>query len=465
MNAGVTITFARRYLAWLGGQGRSPRRARLRDWAEHEVRVEGLCRQVVEGPPPFRLVKRGPGHQARPLAESQGTALDVGGLDAVLEVDGETRTATVEPQVTIRELVQTTGRHGLAPAVVPEFPDITVGGAIAGLAAESGSHRHGLFHESLEWLDVVLGSGERLRVSDAEHRELWAALPGAYGTLGLVVAARLRLVERRPWVRLEHRRFGLGEIVERAEPWPHDFVDALCDRGEEVVLTTGDLVDDLHPGEPVWRPRSCSEYYCDHLVAVARNGGAETMAYEDYVFRYDRGAFWIGPSKLGRSFASRLVFGGFATASNLYLLRRDKQRLSPGPSRRLVQDCIVPAGRGLELVRFVRRATAGPLWLLPIESHSATLFGLAPGRWLNVGIYVRLDATPEQALAFNRQLETEVHRLGGVKTLHAEVFAGAAELAEVYDLAAYDALRRSVGAEGVFPHLLAKLRVEGFDGC
>lgn len=464
MGAGVGLALARRYLAWLGGRGRRSRSPSSGGWAAHEAKVEALRRRVAEGPPPFRLLKRGSGHQARALAEDRGTALDVSGLDAVLEVEVASRTSTVEPQVTMRELVQATGRHGLAPAVVPEFPDITVGGAIAGLAAESGSHRHGLFHESLEWLEVVLGSGERLRITESGHPELWAAIPGAYGTLGVVVAARLRLVERRPWVRLEHRRVGVGEIVERTEPWRHDFVDGICDRGEEVVLTTGDLVDEPYPGEPVWRPRSWSEYYCDHVVARAGRGGAETMAYEDYVFRYDRGAFWIGPSKLGRSFVSRLLFGGFATASNLYDLRRDKQRLSPGPSRRLVQDCIVPAGRELELVRFLRGATSDLLWLLPIESRIANLFGLAPGRWLNVGIYVRLDASPEEALDFNRALERDVHRLGGVKTLHAEVFSSADELAEVYDLAAYDALRRSVGAEGAFPHLFTKLGVEGFDG-
>lgn len=460
----MALAFAGRYLAWLGGRGRRPRPPRYGSRAEHDLKVEDLRRRVAEGPPPFRLGKRGEGHQARPLVGVRGTVLDVSGLDAVLEVDPATRTATVEPQVTMRELLRATALHGLAPAVVPEFPEITVGGAVSGLAAESSSHRHGLFHESLERLEVVLGSGELLLLSECEHPELWAALPGAYGTLGIVVGARLRLVGRRPWVRLEHRRMPVAELAGRSAPWPHDFVDGICDRGEEAVVTFGDLVDDPHPGEPVWRPRSWSEYHCDHVVATARRGGAETMAFEDHAFRYDRGAFWIAPSKLGRSVVSRLLFGGFATAANLYDLRRDAQRRAPGPSRRLVQDCIVPAECGVELVRFVRRLTPGPLWLLPITAGTANPFGLSPGRWLNVGIYVRLEGTPEEALASNRELEREVHRLGGVKTLHAEVFASAAELAGVYDLTAYDALRRRYRAEGAFPHLLAKLGVEGLDG-
>lgn len=460
----TAAAFARAYARWLASPRPALRPTHATTAAAHRAAVAELAGRVAAGSPPFDLVKHGGGHEARPPRPRTGTSIDLRRLDGVFDLDRERRLVTVEPQVTIRQLVRWLAPHGLAPAVIPEFPEITIGGAIQGLAAESTCHRHGLFHESAEWFEVVLGDGECLRTSPAEHPELWAALPGSYGTLAILVAARLRLVERRPWLRLVHRRTSLNAVAAQQLPWPHDVVDAVCDRDEEVVLTTGDLVAERRSGEPLWRTRAAGAYYCDHVIATRDVAGPELMAFEDYVFRYDRGAFWIGPDKLGRSLAARALFGGFATAANLYRLRRARQQHVPRLSRRLVQDCIVPADRARDLVRLLRGAASGPLWLLPIRSRSTNLLGLRPGAWLNVGVYVRLDATAGDPVDFNRALERRVAELGGVKTLHAEVFASPAELASVYDLVTYDALRDRYRASGALPHLLVKLGVAHTDG-
>ncbi len=458
------LAFAEAYGAWLLGRGRPRPAARAATRAEHDAAVEQMGRAVVEGTPPFALRKRGLGHQARHRRAALGTVLDLRPLDRLVELDPAAGTATVEPQVTIRELVRSCACHGLAPAVIPEFPDITVGGAVQGLAAESTCHRAGLFHEAVDSLEVVLGDGRRLELTREDEPELFAAVPGSYGTLAILVGIRLRLVTRRPWLRLTHRRSTVEEIASRPMPWPCDVVDAVCDRGEAAVVTTGELVDRPESGEPVWWDRPAGPYYCDRVMSTGDVPRTGLMAFEQYVFRYDRGAFWVGPDKLGRSAAARLAFGGFATAANLYRLRRARQRLDRTPSRRIVQDCIVPASAAAELVRFARRTTPGPLWLLPIRSGRRDLLGLSPGSWVNVGIYLRVGRTPAETAAFNRQLDRQVARLGGVTTLHAEVSATAGELRERYDLGAYDDLRRRYGAVGALPHLLEVLGVEEVDG-
>ena len=45
------------------------------------------------------------------------------------------------------------------PAVVPQLKTITLGGAVAGVGIESSSHRHGLVHDTMLELDVLLGDG------------------------------------------------------------------------------------------------------------------------------------------------------------------------------------------------------------------------------------------------------------------------------------------------------------------
>jgi FAD/FMN-containing dehydrogenase len=421
----------------------------------------GRLQRVLAGARgPFRVDRNGHGHQARGRLDLGGAILDLRPLDGVLEVDQASRTAVVEPGVTMRQLVERTGRCGLAPPVVPEFPEITVGGAIQGLGAESASHRSGLFHESVEWMEVLLGDGTLLRVSPREHEDLWRALPGSYGSLAVSVLVCLRLEPRGAWVEVSHRRGALGAFLATGSNERAAFVDAVAVGDDEVIVTRADHVESLPAEARCHSPRWPRPYYCDHVMATTVEQGPEYMTFEDYVFRYDRGAFWIASTKLGTSIASRLLFSGFATASNLYALRNAKRALSPTPSRRVVQDCMVPATASAELVAIVREAVSGPLWLLPITARSDDLFGLRPGRWMNVGIYVRPRRSPAEVSDFNRRLEVELARLGGRKTLHADLFSPRDHYESVYDMGEYERLREHYRAQGALPHLFAKLGVD-----
>jgi len=462
--ARLLSAFAGHYLSWLVGRRRSSATARVKTGPEHRADVARLQERLVGLRGPVRLLKRGGGHEARARETLPGAVLDLRHLDAVVSLDAAARTVLVEPQVTMRQLLNHTASVGLAPAVIPEFPEITVGGAVQGLAAESSSHRFGLFHESLEWMDVVLGNGTLLRVSPTENEDLWHGLPGSYGSLAIIVLACLGLRRRRQHVRVMHRRVDLAELVEADYSSQHDFVDAVCDRGDEVVVTIADLRDDDEPGSGGYRTRWFDEYYCDHVMGTSTARGPEMMTFEDYVFRYDRGAFWIAPTKLGRSLLSRLVFGGFATAANLYRLRRTKQAISSAPSSRLVQDCIVPLAQAPALVEHFRDATDGPLWLLPMTSRTDDLFGLEPGTWMNVGAYVRLDLPSREVDTFNRRTEEMVAQLGGFKTLHAQLFYDQDRFASIYDMKAYEGLRSTYRADGTLAHIHDKLGIAGSDG-
>jgi FAD/FMN-containing dehydrogenase len=459
VRARLAWTLCRNYCAWLAGRHRPSVTVRRKTVEEHRRDVERLRQTVAARRGPVCLVKRGVGHEARSRRARPGDPLDLRPLDGVLDIDQEAGTAVVEPQVTMRQLVRAVAACGLAPAVIPEFGEITVGGAIQGLGAESSSHRHGLFHESVRWMDVVLGDGSLLRVSPTEHDDLWRALPGSYGSLAIVVRAGLGLVAGSSHVSVQHRRLDLDELLGAEMPAAHDFVDALCDRGDQVVVTTADLAD----GGPARRSRWYDEYYCERVMATGRDSDPEPMAFADYVFRYDRGAFWVAPSKLGRSPVSRLLFGGFATAANLFRLRRARQECAAALSSRLVQDCIMPVDRAAELVRLLREVTDGPLWLLPIRCGVDNLFGLTPGAWMNVGAYVRLDLPPAEVEAVNRRLERAVTDLGGYKVLHAEVFYDRERFAGIYDMETYERLRSTYRADGALAHIHDKLGIT--DGC
>jgi FAD/FMN-containing dehydrogenase len=447
------------YLRWLTGRSALPADAPSRSLEAHQTTVAALQHQLQTSRPPFVTRKRTVGHQARSVPTPDGgSVLDLRPLHGVLALDADRGLITVEPQVTIRQLLRATLPTGWAPAVLPEFPEITVGGAIQGMAAESTSHRQGLFHESVEAMEVLLGDGTRLQVTAERHPDLWRAIPGSYGTLGLVVSATLRLVPTGRWVEIVHRRLPVEEFINGAFDHDADAVDGIAVDADDAVATTARWMPSRPRNVPHRRFRRADPYYADHVMATADRAAPEAMTLEDYAFRFDRGAFWIAPTKLGRGPLSRLFLADFATAANLYRVRRSRQRIQPQPSPRVVQDCILPHDRAADVLRWVRTLLSGPIWLLPITTGCANLFGLTPGRWINLGIYLRHPGPAEQASVFNRELEERVVAAGGRKTLHARIVDPAAYLGRTADLAAYRHLRRRYAADGVFPDLVDKLR-------
>ena len=179
--------------------------------------------------------------------EKQRLGLNVAGLDRVLSVDPEARTAEVQGMTTFESLVDATLAYGLMPLVVPQLKTITLGGAVAGLGIESSSFRNGLPHESVRELEVLTGDG-RVVVArpDNEHADLFHAFPNSYGTLGYSLRLRIDLEPVQPYVRVRHLRFDSAEeclatmaticAERRHEGEPVDFVDGT---GEPAKFSLG----------------------------------------------------------------------------------------------------------------------------------------------------------------------------------------------------------------------------------
>ena len=106
-----------------------------------------------------RLAKR-TSNLFRARDRPRAAGLDVSGLDSVILVDPEARTADVGGMCTYEHLVAATLPHGLSPLVVPQLKTITLGGAVTGLGIEAASFRNGLPHESVVELDILTGAGE-----------------------------------------------------------------------------------------------------------------------------------------------------------------------------------------------------------------------------------------------------------------------------------------------------------------
>ncbi|GIH14444.1 FAD-binding and (Fe-S)-binding domain-containing protein [Rugosimonospora africana] len=119
-----------------------------------------VCRRL--GVP---LTPRGAGTSIAGNAVGAGVVLDFSRyLGHVVAIDPEQRTATVEPGVVLAQLQREAGRHGLRFGPDPSTHNrCTLGGMIGNNACGSRALGYGRTADNVVELDVVAGTGERLR--------------------------------------------------------------------------------------------------------------------------------------------------------------------------------------------------------------------------------------------------------------------------------------------------------------
>lgn len=147
------------------------------------------------------VVPRGAGTGlAGGAAAGQGSvALDLTGLDRILELRPEDGLAVVEAGVVTADLDRAARRHGLRYTPDPgSVEESTIGGNIATNAGGLRCVKYGVTRESVLGLDVVLADGSRLRTGADTPKsvagyDLTGLFVGSEGTLGVVVGATLRL--------------------------------------------------------------------------------------------------------------------------------------------------------------------------------------------------------------------------------------------------------------------------------
>ena len=415
--------------------------------------------------------------RARDRSDVKG--LDVSGLTNVIAVDAEARTADVAGMCTYEDLVAATLPHGLAPLVVPQLKTITLGGAVTGLGIESTSFRNGLPHESVLEMDILTGAGEIVTASPEQHPDLFRTFPNSYGTLGYSTRLRIELEPVTPFVALRHLRFhsltdlvaAMDRIIETGglDGEPVDYLDGVVFSADESYLCVG--FKTTTPG-PVSDYTGQDIYY--RSIQHAQGEKHDRLTIHDYLWRWDTDWFWCSrafgaqnptirrfwPRKLRRSsFYWKLI--GYDQRFNI--ADRIEKRHGRPPRERVVQDVEVPIERTEQfLAWFLDNVGIEPVWLCPLRARKPvarfTLYPLEPATtYVNFGFWDVIESrTPRPAGHFNRLVEREVARLGGLKSLYSDSYYGEEEFWTLHDRPAYADLKRAYDPANALGDLYAK---------
>ncbi|KAJ9636193.1 hypothetical protein H2204_005465 [Knufia peltigerae] len=476
---------------------------------EHRDRVSTISKQIAQfnaSDAPFRIF-HGNTNSTRPSVRTKTGTVDISALKNVLSVDTSSKKCLVEPNVPMDALVAATLPHGLVPPVVPEFPGITVGGAVAGTAGESSSFRHGFFDKSMTWAEVVLADGEVVVASNDQNRDLFLGLAGTFGTLGVATLFEISLVPAKEYVELsyvpvsniEHAQRVIRQVSEEADEM--NFLDGIMFGPDKGIVMAGKFADKttttvagtplpvvtftgawdqwfyLHAGQvmdeylpsaastPASPTASSSSSKLDSIHIVHR----DLIPLQDYLFRYDRGAFWTG----------RFAFTYFLTPFtrltrwlvDYYMHTRVMYHAlhrSGLMQRFIIQDMALPNRNVPDFSHWLDLELPHiyPRWLCPLKTDETVSMHphLVPAArhnddvLLNIGVWGPTPPTVTQ-VNINRRIESKLVSLQGMKWLYAQTFYTEDEFWNIYDRKWYESLRKKYRAQKL-PSVYEKVRTK-----
>lgn len=441
--------------------------------AEHAGTVADICTALKAAAGAPVHVDKGGVHHVVPIPgdkRHRSGRVDISALSRVVRIDAEARTCVAEPGVTFAELVAETLPLGLMPAVVPELEGITVGGAVAGCSLESLSYIYGGFHDTCVEYEVISGTGEVITLSREERPDLFEMVHGSYGTLGIVSLVTFRLIPALPFVRMEYRHCGTFAEFEAAlraattataagaDPGVMPvFVDAIVFGPDHLVLCLGHMVDSAP---------YVSDYRRDGIYyrSVAERA-QDYLGTTDYLFRYDTECHWLSRTvpPLEWRPVRRLLGRWFLGSTNLIRWSRRLDRIL-GMRRRpdVVCDVFVPGARFAEFFDWYEAVfDFWPLWVVPyrmpqpyrwIDPDHAT--GLASGLAIDCAVYGKRNNRRD--VDYSALLESETHRLGGIKTLIGRNHYSREDFWRIYNRDAYDAAKSELDPDAAFDDLYDK---------
>lgn len=407
-------------------------------------------------------------------------------LERQIVVNPDRASVKVGAKVTMEELVDALLPQGLVPVVVPEFKGITVGGAVNGAGIESTSGLYGQFNDTC--LSYTLWTGrERVYASPSENADLFYAVAGSYGTLGRLVYAEIAILPTTGFVELQYETVSsCKEACERIAQSNEPIEGIVYERDRTVLIHV--VTDSPKTNPTQFTSSSSSEWFfaCMDRLSKKQSKGSLVMPIRDYLFRHDRGAFWMAglgarPRIFFRymlhklfgwdggnlptltpahpSFLTRTLFGDLCDSQRLY------KSLHSGSEeffkhRVVIQDFYIPQKHTPAFIDQVLNVyRIRPLWLCPVrptrkEQIFSPHFSSSDELLIDVGVY----GIPFQrnAIETTKDLEQLTSAFGGKKMLYSYNYYTPEQFWAIYPKATYEALRDKYRLHDL-PDILSKV--------
>jgi len=176
---------------------------------------------------------RGAGHSQSGQSLSEHIVLDMTSLGKLQQVVVQAGTVICQGGMKWRALVEQLAPQQLSPMVLTNNLDVTVGGTLSTGGLGVASWRHGTQADNCLELEVVAGTGEIVRCSSEENRELFDSVRAGMGQFGVITEAKLKLRRHRPKFRsyyllYDNLNFLLEDLQTLMTDERFDYLESWC---------------------------------------------------------------------------------------------------------------------------------------------------------------------------------------------------------------------------------------------
>ncbi|XP_042237263.1 delta(24)-sterol reductase-like isoform X3 [Homarus americanus] len=325
----------------------------------------------------------------------------------ILELRESHMTIRVEPMVSVGQATAFLVPRGYTLAVCLEVAEATLGGLAMGVGMTTYSHKIGLYQEGIVAYEVVLADGSLVKATkDNEYSDLYYTLPWSHGTLGFLVELELKIIKIKPHLKLEY----------------------IPVKGQKQYC---DMMRDLSGALDKNRPTP------DYLEAT--------------VYNREEAVIMVGNFADVPDTEQHKVFQDIVLPMTQLEDQIDKNEELFDIYPILIYPCrIYDHGPHRGQLRPPRREQMVP--------------GADYGMFNDLGVYGVPRVVKEKkrfdAVDAMRKMERFTEEVGGYPFLYADTFMTRQEFEKMFDLMAYDQVRRKYNAEGAFPHLHDKIKPE-----
>lgn len=386
------------------------------------------------------------------IAAPQSLHLDMRGMNAVVAFDQSKRTIRVQAGMAWRDVQDVIDPSDLSIKTMQSYSNFTVGGSVS-VNCHGRYVGHGPLINSVRSVQLVTANSEVLELTRSQHADLFHAVCGGYGGLGIVTEVELEL---EPNSRLERV---VNDVS--LDAYPAFFAERVLSN-PRVVLQNADL------SPPDFNaPRSISWVTTDKPLTQQRR-----LVPRDLDYSLEKNAIWAitelpGGNRLRENLADRLLLEQRAVVWRNYEASLDTASLEPrtrAVSTYLLQEYFVPVASFLPFVQDLARIlTSRKVNALNVSiRHSPpdpkTLLTWAPTEVFAFVLYYK-QRTSEQASAATRAwtrelIDAALHH-GGRYYLPYRLDATNEQFGRAYPEArTFAALKARIDPDGRFRNLL-----------
>ncbi len=440
---------------------------------EKVLKIQKRIRQYLDTKDTRKIVfDHGSSNSTRYESDDKIYRVDLSELGNILYIDTDKKVAIVEPNVPMDMLLASTLKYELMPPVVPEFPGITVGGAVQGGSGESASFKYGEFHDSCFEYEMILGNGDIVTASALQNTDLFQGTDSSYGSLGVMTKISISLISSYKYVELTYypvKSFSeLIDSVNALHKKKENWLDAIIFSKDNSVIMMGKGVNS-HNGRQKRFMRSFDQWFGKHAEEISQKGKMHTeyIPITDYIFRYDRGAYWTGDyffkhMHIPNTRLTRWFLNPMFDTRTLFL-GLQKARLA---KEFFIQDICFPVEYTKELLEFLdNKLGIYPLWvcpLKPVQNEFLCSHNQQTELVVNIGIWGRTQKYLSDPMGKNREVELFCDKYKARKVLYAHQYYDKNEFWDLYDKTKYDQLREKYHATSMFTDVYSATHVSEF---